>query len=173
MGITNMKVNDQFILVLILLFLNACTTKTEVVKMDIKNKYPDRLTEYYMIKNPPEDIKQITDLVMVNLDTTASEYKEKIVKAEFYSQLYYKERFFFDRTYKPHYKWYNNFIYDDVRDGESHLEDRYVAIYLKNVGDTCHTCPNYPFYVIYSKKLVYYPNGFHNNPNKHWEKMEE
>ncbi len=162
--------NTVYFILLLFVFFNSCTTKPEIIKLDLEQKYPfTRVADYFVISNPPEDINEIITLVQSNLKVGNQKYQE----SEYYTQIYYKERFCFTRKYKPHYKWYNPYTFDDIRDGISHLEDRYISIILKNSSDTCLTCPNVPIYILHSKKLKYYPNGFRNNSNKHWAKMKD
>ncbi len=168
-----MKLNFFLIALPILFAITSCDSKTEILKLDVQSQYSDFHVDYFMISNPPENLTELLLLVNRNLDTTLRKQSSSILKSEVYNQVYYKEDFFFDRNYKPHFKWYNNFISDDIRNGESHAEDKIISVRIKSNRDSCFMCPRLPFYMIYKKKLIYYPNGFRNNPNKHWEKMKD
>lgn len=149
-----------------------CKSEPEIFKISLKRSphiNSENNVEYYMVNNPPRDTAELLALINKNLDTTLLNQK----KYKVYGQIYYKECFFFNRNYKPHYKWYNNYIHDDIRNGESHLEDEYVTVYAKNEKDTSSVRPNYPFYVFHDENLIYYPNGFKNNPHKHWRNIRD
>ncbi|WP_254412207.1 hypothetical protein [Dyadobacter diqingensis] len=161
-------------ILLAFILMNGCNSRPEVFRLDVKGKYPDFLVDYFIIKNPPDDINEIITIVNNNLDTTFLKKNIQISTATVYGQIYFKERFFFDRSYKPHFKLFQLFgSEDDIRDTDSHYEDRFVSLTLKDKRQNCRRCPNMPIYAIYFKKLLYYPNGFRNNPNKHWEKMKD
>lgn len=168
-----MKQKKYFVVIQFWLLLSSCRSEIEVIKLNLEKHNSDFLVDYYVVNNPPKDLNGIITFINHNLDTIIDQQKLNTGESKFYLIEFYEESFFFNRNYQPHYKWYDPYNYDDIRDGQSHLDNKYITVILKNARDDCNSCSKMPIYMLHSKKLNYYPNGFRNNSNKHWERMKD
>jgi hypothetical protein len=145
---------------------------TEVFKL--KTNQNSENTEIFIVSRPPENFGEIILFFQKEVD----HFYKNVNNKKCYARLYYKERFFFNRTYvepPPHSESYVPFdilFFSGANDiGSTHQDDFYVSIIFKDetYEDELKSRPITPYLYIEKYKLYYYPKGLKNNPDIHWE----
>lgn len=149
----------------------SCNTKAEINKMiNIKCATKANCRDYYVIKNPPENVDSLISFIESFNDSTLAAYQG----VENYSRIFYRETSETSRDYKPHYHWLNNFYYDDITNyngDDSHRKNLLISYQLthRNPRSNDKYRRITPYY-IYKKENVdeeyYYPHL------KKWAKKE-
>ncbi|PKB18715.1 hypothetical protein [Flavobacterium sp. 5] len=166
-------------------------TKIHWIKFENK-KVADDVFDVFVLQNPPSSKEELIKLIEEMNDTI--DLKSRANKT-LYVQSFYKETFNLTRFYKPYYHAFIGGALIDIRSDNSEFINEYLVSYVyndkelikeyKNCKEACPTLPYYRFetynrsstetindtiYNITEGSLVYfYPNGFKENPNKHWK----
>lgn len=169
--------NKLVLIILLISGQNSCKQKTEIVRLNFESVHKsidhNQLRKYYIIENPP---KELNDVINLLTNSSLGELGSDNTDKRKLLLIFYKKSFWIDRNYKPDYKWYNNYVLDDISyDNTFHKDDLFAIAVLNDIeNDSCDLCPVTPYYEVYGEyRTKYYPNGFRNNPNKHWEKMKD
>lgn len=148
------------------LYLLYKFSNTEIFKFDLIHESEGKCVLFFLVKNPPTDSIELSDLLYNHSHLVIKNVNFKKYIA--YSILYYEESLLFNRFYKPDYKWYNMYVLDDIRDGESHIDNFLASVNLIDSRDSSITGANYPNIILHKKQTIYSPYGFKDSFNEKW-----
>jgi hypothetical protein len=161
------------ILSLPFLFYKLQGPKIYWFKFDSK-EIGDNYGDVFIIQNPPSSKEDLIGLIEEMNDTL--KLKNRVEKKELYSQSFYKETFHLTRFFKPYYAIIIGNYVDGAYDVDGDFMEEKLIDYNykdeKRANDCGEWCPVYPYYTLYKQGSItyeYYPKGFKNNPNKHWD----
>ena len=165
-----LKIKFAILLVFITMYLVYKNSSTEIYKFDLKFESEGKCVLYFLVKNPPVDSVELCDLLYSHSQLIVK--NEDLKKYVAYSISYYEESLTFNRFYKPDYKWYNMYVLDDIRDGDSHMDNFLASVNFVDFRDQSITGTNYPNIILHKKKLIYFPFGFKNSINEKWRRIK-